>query len=300
MKDPLDLFHHLFTRKSGLFLAAVILLNLLGAGIAHYLGNSINWLHFIVGLAWLFVLGGGILFLDEIFNPVKYSSANDIKSLTREDQRRRQNTLFTIVAVILSIVAILLVWMLHEMILSIPLIIVILITVILALVLILPPIRLWTSGIGEFLLAVLFCQIIPVYAFFFQADNLNHLLSLSTLPLTAIFFAMLIAFQFESYGKFPERSGALILTRIGWQKGAIAHNLLLAIAYLMIGVAYWAGLPWRIVFPFLFTIPVAVFQIYLMNGITSGAKPQWRLFRYTAGILTLLAIYLITYSYWMI
>lgn len=300
MKDPLDLFNHLFTRKSGLFLAAILLLNLLGAGIAHYLGNTINWLHFFLGLAWLFVLGGGILFLDEIFNPVNFAGTKDDKPLTREERRRRQNTLFTIVAVILSIVAILLVWMLHENILSIPLIIIILVIVILSLVLILPPIRLWTSGIGEFLLAFLFCQIIPVYAYFFQAYELNRLLSFSTLPLTAIFFAMLIAFQFESYGKFPEQSGALLLTRVGWQKGARAHNLLLGIAYLMIGVAFWAGLPWRIVLPFLFTIPVAVFQIYLLNGITSGAKPQWRLFRYTAGILTLLAIYLITYSYWTI
>ncbi len=300
MKDPLNLTNHLFTRKSGLFLAIIVLLNLLGAGIAHYLGNTINWLHFFQGLVWLFVLGGGILFLDEIFNPVKFLSKNDEKPLSREERSTRQNTLFIIVAVILSIVAILLVWMLHEMILSTPLIFIILIIVILSLLLILPPIRLWTSGIGEFILSFLFCQIIPVYAYFFQAGEFNRLLSLTTIPLTAIYFAMLLAFQFESYGKLPEQSGTLFVVRVGWQNGSRAHHLLIGIAYLLMGVAYWAGLPWRIVLPFLFTIPIAVFQVFLLNRITSGAKPQWRLFRYTAGILTLLALYLITYSYWTI
>ncbi len=298
MKDPLELFQHLLNRKSGLFFFLIILLNLLGAGVAHYLGSPVNWSHFVLGLVWLVVLGTGIIFLDELFHPVRVADESKVKPLTRLELQRRQNALLGMIAGILSVVAVLLVWMLHEAVLSMGAIIVVLIIVLFALLLILPPVRLWTSGVGEFILSFLFCQVIPVYAYLLQAKDLNRLLSLSTLPVTAIFFAMLIAFQFETYGKPALQSGMMLVTRIGWQNGAKAHNFLLVLAYLLIGVAFWVGLPWRIVLPFLFTLPVALLQIYLLNRITGGAKPLWRVYRYTASILTLLAIYLISYTYW--
>jgi hypothetical protein len=73
---------------------------------------------------------------------------------------------------------------------------------------------------------------------------------------------------------------------------------LIVLGYLLLGIAFWMGLAWRIIWPLLLTPVIAVSQVYLLNRIASGEKPAWRLYCITAAALFLVCAYFLTFSYW--
>lgn len=300
MDDSTNPIARMINRRNGFYAVCLFLLYFLGTGIARYLGENIEWTIFFLGLNWILLTIGGLIVLYVYFT----RQAHMLKSVKlatptekRKDQRI-QNSLFLVVAALFTTAAALTVLMIYQGIVTSTLGLVAFTGFILGLLLVTPPFRWWGSGLGEFFFSFLACQIIPAAGFLLQNQDLNRLVSMSTLPLTAFFFAMRIAFRFESYGSDSARQPGTLLTRIGWQNGVRAHHALIVLGYLLLGVAFWMGLAWRIIWPVLLTPVIAVLQVYLLNRIASGEKPAWRLYRITAAALFLVSAYFLTYSYW--
>lgn len=290
----------LINRRNGYFAFCFLLLYLLGVGIARYLGSRIIWSSFLLGLLWIGISVSGIMVLQAYFT--RQSAILKSTKIDSPEEKRKnlriQNILFVVVTSIFTIVAVITVLMIYQGILYFTLGLVIITGFFLALFLVTPPFRLWRSGLGEFIFSFLACQIIPAIGFLFQNQDLNRMVSMSTLPLTAFFFAMQIAFQFESFGVDSGNQTGTLLTRIGWQNGVRTHHILIILGYLVLGAAFWMGLSWRIIWPVLLTAIIASLQVYLLNRIASGEKPAWRLYRITASALFLVSAYLLTYSFW--
>ncbi len=300
MDESVNPIARMINRRNGFYALCLFLLYFLGTGIARYLGETIRWTTFFLGLSWIFLTICGVLVLHEYFT----RQANLLKSVKlatpaeKRLEQRTQNTLFLVVSALFATAAAMTVLMIYQGIVTSTLGLVAFIGFILAVLLVTPPFRWWGSGLGEFFFSFLACQIIPAAGFLLQNPDLNRLVSMSTLPLTAFFFAMQIAFQFESYGSDFARQPGTLLTRIGWQNGVRAHHALIVLGYLLLGIAFWMGLPWRIIWPVLLTPVIAVLQVYLLNRIASGEKPAWRFYRITAAALFLVTAYFLTYSYW--
>lgn len=77
------------------------------------------------------------------------------------------------------------------------------------------------------------------------------------------------------------------------------HNLLIFSNFILLGVALLYGMPLSIGLPPLLLFPLGFFQIWYMNRIAAGARPNWRLLTLTAVLLFGLTAYLIAFSYWI-
>ena len=122
---------------------------------------------------------------------------------------------------------------------------------------------------------------------------------MTTFPLLLLHLAMMVAFEFPDYATDTKYEKPTFLVRMGWQRGMQLHNLLLLGGFGLLGVAWALGLPYQIVLPALFVLPVAAFQIWMMNRIEAGARPNWLLFTAAAAAIFGLTAYLLAYGFWM-
>jgi 1,4-dihydroxy-2-naphthoate octaprenyltransferase len=162
-----------------------------------------------------------------------------------------------------------------------------------------PPFRLVYSGYGELVLAILNANLFPAIAFLLQSGELHRLLAMLTFPLTLLYLAAALAISLQNYYQDIRESRQTMLARLGWQRGMALHNALIVLAYIALGLAVIAGLPWRLAFPGFLSLPVAIFEVWQMNSIANGGKPHWRLLGYTALALVGFTVYFMNLALWV-
>jgi hypothetical protein len=78
----------------------------------------------------------------------------------------------------------------------------------------------------------------------------------------------------------------------------VVHNVLILVAYLLLGLAASLGLPGFAVWPAFLSLPLGLLQIYQMWRISNGFKPNWTAVTLTGLALFAFMAYMITYAYW--
>jgi 1,4-dihydroxy-2-naphthoate octaprenyltransferase len=109
---------------------------------------------------------------------------------------------------------------------------------------------------------------------------------------------MLLALEFPDYASDLLQDKRSILVRVGWQRGMIMHNVLVLGSFVILGMAFVFGLPLRVGWPVFFVLPIGLFQVWIMNRIADGAKPNWNLLMLVATSTFGLAAYLLTFAFW--
>jgi 1,4-dihydroxy-2-naphthoate octaprenyltransferase len=117
-------------------------------------------------------------------------------------------------------------------------------------------------------------------------------------PLTTLYIGMLLALELPDYASDMAQGKRPILVRIGWQRGMILHNLLILISFVILGMAFIFGLPLNVAWPVILVLPFGLFQIWQMNRIADGVKPNWNLLLLSAISTFSLAAYILTYAFW--
>jgi 1,4-dihydroxy-2-naphthoate octaprenyltransferase len=161
--------------------------------------------------------------------------------------------------------------------------------------------RFSTGGYAELVMTVFVASLVPALAFLLQGEDLHRLLGMSTFPLAAIFLAMLLALELPSYAKDLKRSANgthTLMTRLGWQRGMLWHNYLLVGAFGIFGLALALDLPAQIGLPVFLALPVALYQVWNMHRIATGARPNWSLLSLLAIATFGLVAYLLTFTFW--
>lgn len=302
MNEPSRLSARIQNRTQWFLLLCSVMLYFLGVGVANYQGITIHWQILMVGLFWVFLIQMAISLINVFYDLSLPSPENPPPTTEKElDQRKREGyVILAISATALTVAAIVTFSLFKDGHIGGQLAFIMTVGVVIALMLVIPPIRLMNRGFGELTIAILVCNLIPVFSYLLQADEYNRLMAMSTFPLTALFLAMVLAMQFENYATDCKYCRPNLLVKLGWVWGVRFHSILILAAYFFLGIAYLQGLPWRITAPFLLTTVLAVLQIYLMNRIVSGEKPAWKLLNISAAALFLLAVYLLGYSFWMV
>jgi 1,4-dihydroxy-2-naphthoate octaprenyltransferase len=286
---------HLFHSIRPLFLLNVILLYMLGIGVARYNGAFINWDLVILGLLWLLALYVGGSFLHTYFNNRSRNISGEGKDLPEEISRP---AMLWIAYGSLATLASLSILVIHAV--KSPAIILIMFTLVIgALSYSVPPIRIEYSGYGELVLSTLVVNLIPALGYQLQGGDTLRLLAMVTFPLTALHLAALLVFSLSTYAadlKYDRRS---LMIRMGWQNGMLLHNLLILFAYLILILSVTFGLPWKVGMPALLTLPIGILQIWMVNRIAAGVKPQWRALKVLAGACFGITVYLLTFNFWI-
>lgn len=155
-----------------------------------------------------------------------------------------------------------------------------------------PPLRLIGSGFGEILTSIVVAGLLPAFAFAVQTGELHRLLLMSTTPLVAIHFAMIIAFEFPDYASDARQEKRTIMVRLGWEMAMRLHNFALLFAIASFVIAFLSGMPHRVVLGSLIALPLAAAQIWQMDRIRRGFAPRWNLLTMNALGLFALTAYL--------
>jgi 1,4-dihydroxy-2-naphthoate octaprenyltransferase len=161
-----------------------------------------------------------------------------------------------------------------------------------------PPVRLVESGYGELTTSIVVGSLVPALAFILQYGEFHRLVAMSTFPLIALHFAMMLAFELPDYAVDLKFEKLTLMVRLGWEHGMLLHNILLLVAYLLIGLAMLFGFPLPVALPALLSLPLGIFQVWYMTRIAAGAKPNWTLLGWLAVLVFGVTTYLLTFSFW--
>jgi 1,4-dihydroxy-2-naphthoate octaprenyltransferase len=299
-------FVRLFVQLSRpLYTLEAILLYLLGIGIFHYLNGPVDWNLFFLGLIWLVFILLGSQYLSEYFDPSitlgittrKHtpfsgdSGAIGVGNLSRLVALWAGLTCLTIAA---SMTVLLIGYLRNNQ----------ATVLILGLIFIgefiyaVPPFRLVSSGYGEVSMSIIRVGLIPAMAFLLQGHDFHRLLIMVAFPLTLLHLSMLFAMELPDYASDIKQGKKPILVRIGWQRGMQIHNLLILGGFVILGLAFALGLPIRVAWPVVFVLPIGLYQIWMMNRIAEGAKPNWSLLLLVATATFSLTAYILAFAFW--
>ncbi|RPI33287.1 MAG: prenyltransferase [Chloroflexota bacterium] len=285
------------------FLLGGILLYALGAGIARYLGATIDWGIYFLGQAWVTLMQLSTHFLNEYFDsPADLDNKNRTpfsggSGAIGPGKLPRAVALWAAVSC-LTVVASLTVLLMRDASPGPAGFMVMLLIFLGAFFYAVPPVKLESTGYGELTTSFIVANLVPALALILQFGDLHRLLAMTTFPLTALHIAMLLTFELPDYAADLKHEKQTMLVRLGWQNGMNLHNLMVLTAFLLLGLAVFRGLSIAIALPAFLVLPLGILQIWSINRIASGAKPNWTLLTLSGVMLFGIAAYLITFSLW--
>ena len=288
-----------------MFLFSGALFYALGAGIARYLGFSIDSSLYWLGQLTVSMLQLSAHYLNEYFD---WQSDQDNKNrsflsggsgvLGEGEGKLPENLALLAAASSLTVFALATFGIQRAGLIS-PLVIAILAMALFGAVFYsVPPIRLLASGFGELSASFILAILVPAFGLVLQTGSLHRLLAMTSFPLTALSMAAILSFEFPDYASDKKYGKQTLLQRIDWAKGIQIHAYFLMAAYALIAIANVFGLPSGIAFPALYTLPLAALQIWLFRRLEEGLKPNWQAITLTASVNVMLVLYLFVYAFW--
>jgi 1,4-dihydroxy-2-naphthoate octaprenyltransferase len=276
-----------------LYLLLAALTYCFGVSIANYLGKPFLSGSFWLGLAGVLFAQLSMTLLSEVFRlDVEPRPDNETR---QERSVLRNNALYVSVAALTANATIaFLLYRNHG--LSAASSSFLLLSLVIILLYALPPFR--NRGFGEFLQAVQLAYIYPSIAYLLQASETHQFLVLS-LPLTLLAFAYFIVMDFPSFAVDQKYDRVTLLTRLGWERVVPLHHIFVIFAYVFFAISPVMGISLSLIWPAFLTLPFALFQIFLVRGISLGAPANWTLLTATALAVLGLTTYFLTLTFWL-
>ena len=285
------------------FLLGAALVFALGVGIARYLGVTIDWSLYLLGQAWVTTLQLATHYFNEYFDsPADAANTNRTifsggSGALDEDGLPREVALWAGIAALTGATSFTV--MLIRATGFNPALFLIMVLIFLgAFFYSIPPVRLVESGYGELTTSIVVASLVPAFAFILQYGELHRLVAMSTFPLIALHLAMMLAFELPDYANDLKYEKLTLMVRIGWERGVTFHNILILVGYLLIGLAMLFGYPLLVALSALLALPLALFQIWYLNRIVAGVKPNWNVLGLLAILVFGVTTYLLTFSFW--
>ncbi|MEO8606931.1 MAG: prenyltransferase [Chloroflexota bacterium] len=138
-----------------------------------------------------------------------------------------------------------------------------------------PPFRLHSRGLGEFTTAILVPGITTLVGFYLQSHHFELLPFLAAFPLACLQFTMLMMIEFPDADGDRFVGKNTLVVRLGGQRAALLHNIVLLIAYASLPILVLAGLPIQVALAALFTMPFAGWQMWRMSRGAWACPSAW-------------------------
>ena len=277
----------------------------LGVGIARYLGFEIDWTIFVIGAVWILSMQLTTHYLNEYYdsevdalNPARTPFSGGSGVLGNKEGQLPRKLGVLAAATMLTAAALLTYGLMRAGSFNMTTTIVAVLIFLGAVFYSTPPIQLARSGYGELTTAVLLANLLPAFGFLLQTGEMDRIVAMSTFPLTALALALMISIEFPDYGTDMKYGKRTLLVRIGWQAGMNLHHIFILSGFGMLDLSMLYGLPRWIALPALLPLPLGLLQIWYMNRIANGIKPNWTLLTFSAVSLFGLTSYIMTFVYW--
>lgn len=286
------------------FLVGAALMYALGAGISWFLGTAPNWGGYLLGQLWILFIQLSTHFFNEYYDFHLDQQNNNRTPFSGGSGALGPNKLPREIALWAGITSLTVAASLSVLVMrfvQLDLLVLFIMSLIFlgAILYSNPPVRLATSGYGELTTSIVVTILVPTLSFLLQAGELNRLLAMVTFPITFLHLAMMIVFEFPDYSSDIKHLKTTLLVRLGWERGIILHNLMILTSYLTLAIAAVLGLPFEIALPGFLTLPIGLFQMWMLHRIAEGEKPNWFLLTLTAVALLGVTTYLFAFTFWI-
>jgi len=118
-----------------------------------------------------------------------------------------------------------------------------------------------------------------------------------SLPLLFFYLASQTSLQFETYGEDLKKGQQALLVSIGWERGMTLHHILVALGYLGLGFYLYMSGAWAIAWPVLLMMSVSLFEVWQLQRIAGGMRPNWGLLKATAITQYLGVVYILLFAF---
>ena len=292
----LDLVQHI----RPLHLMTLIVLYFLGVGFGRYLGQRIDLAPLLLGLFWILILSIGLNFMGDYFQtPFDWGWVRKKQGENDSQEKDRDEVLLYISVASLAVGAVLTVILGVFGSLSLSSGLVMASYFLLYCLIIIPGISLDLSGIGEFFTSIILVVLPPAIGYLLQAGEFHRFLYLGIFPLFPLHLAVILVLRLKTYPVDIRKDRKTLLVRLGWQRGVYLHNLMVLSGFLLFGVALIFGMPFRLILPVFFTLPVAGYLIWYLASLEDGAPVRWPLITLLSLVIFFLPVYLITFTVWI-
>lgn len=281
------------------FLLACTLTFTLGTGIADYLGHSPTGWKVLVGILAVWFILGGSQILFEYFTRVNAGAPPFSPAKVKADLEIPSTPMLLTVSVLLITFAVVFGFGLIRNTATASLTAVLLVGMLLTSVFFIGQPRLVYSGYGELAQGLICCCLVPAFAFSIQAGAIHALFLPVTFPLVLIFLAVSLAMELESYAADLKGGRRSLLLRVGWQRAVILQHVLILLGFILLAAAPFFGVAWRLIWPAMLALVVAVLEVWLVNRIALGLPPRWTVLKFTAWLAFMLPVYLLAITFWM-
>ena len=283
-----------------LHLMTLIVLYFLGVGFGRYLGQRIHLAPLLIGLLWVLTLSLGLNFLGDYFlTPFDRGKVRKEQAKVDSQGKDRDEVLLYISVASLAVSAVLAVILGVSGSLSLSTGLVLGIYFLLYCLLIIPGVSLDLSGVGEFFTSIILVVLPPAIGYLLQAGEFHRFLYLGIFPLFPLHLAMILVLRLKTYPADIRKDRKTLLVRLGWQRGVYLHNLMVLSGFILFGVALIFGMPFRLILPVFFTLPVAGYLIWYLSSLKDGAPVRWPLITLLSLVIFFLPVYLITFTVWI-
>lgn len=279
------------------FVGETLILFLLGLGVAHYLGYSLDWEQSFLALGWTILLQLSGIFLRQSV-PARNSLMKNPSPKNGLANSKLSQPLLLSIALLASLAS-LTVLFLAKGYLTQQIFFIMFFGVAGMLFLSLSPFRDILNGFHEIVVSILMTLFIPLFGFESQAHDIHRLLLMIGLPLFSLRISAILAYELSTYASDIKALNPTLLVRIGWQNGMFLHNLLILFSFLLIVLAVIFGMPLPIALPTMSAMILGILQIWNMRKIAEGRKPNWRALIIGDFSLYALVIYFLAYSFWV-
>ncbi len=118
-----------------------------------------------------------------------------------------------------------------------------------------------------------------------------------SLPLLFFYLASQTCLQFETYGEDLKKGQQALLVSIGWERGMTLHHILVALGYLGLGFYLYMSGAWAIAWPVLLMMSVSLLEVWQLQRIAEGMRPNWGLLKATAITQYLGIVYILLFAF---
>ena len=118
-----------------------------------------------------------------------------------------------------------------------------------------------------------------------------------SLPLLFFYLASQTCLQFETYGEELKKGQQALLVSIGWERGMTLHHILVALGYLGLGFYLYMSGAWAIAWPVLMMMSVSLLEVWQLQRIAGGMRPNWGLLKATAITQYLGIVYILLFAF---
>lgn len=278
-------------------LVSLVMTYALGAGFVQFVREMRSWLAFIQGGVFLLLIVLSVeylIVLQRLINPQYWP-----KVLTSKDVRQVRLILAALSGSLLTVVAsIFISWM------QLGLMWQGLGFLLLALILVsglyfLSQVVERVSRLSLLIEVLLFIVIPPAVAFFLQSDSPHRLLTLVVLALVPGYLANRLLVHLKRFSSDQRTGIHTIVIDIGWENAMFYHNAFILLSYLLYAVIALFGFPWFILWPVFLTLPIGLVEIWLIERVKRGARPQWKIMQFATACVLFLPLFLIGFAFWI-